>query len=184
MLEIYKEYSEYQERYIKRKRFVGLAPLMTKRNRDMEGKEVIVHNYDQICSSPNLNQKHASIIRRTTITLNNLYLQKRDAVHRFVISNGLVYLDPWFTGARESPLFNKCVWIDPGGLSIVQHNLAGKLVIRLGGYVTKDMKFFTSVIAKKWSETSEEENEGHGYISLECLLDHYRDIYKRDFNLF
>lgn len=184
MVEIYKEYLEYQERYIKRKRFVGLAPLMTERNRHMKGMEVIVHNHDQISSSPTLNQKHASIIRHTTVTLNNLYLQKREAVHRFVISNGMVYLDPWFVGARESPLFNKCVWIDPAGLTVFQHNLAGKLVIRLGGYVTKEMKFFTNVIAKKWSETTEEENESYSYISLECLLDHYRDIYKRDFNLF
>lgn len=184
MVQEFKEYLDYHEKYIKSKRFFGLAPLMTRRNRDMEGNEIIVHSYDHIHPSMLLDRKTAKIIKHTTITLNELYKQKRDAVHRFVVVDGMVYLDPWFTGTRDSPLFNKCVWVDPAGLTVYEHNLVGKLVIRLGGYVTSEMKFFTSLIAKKSSEITDMESNAGLHISVEQMLEQYRAIYKRNFHLF
>lgn len=174
------EFLDYRIAYIDKKSFCGLAPLLHTKHKPPSAT-FILHAFDNHENTIPDYPRFGSIVRKTLGVILPMMKTKRNAVFRFVIIDKHIFLDPWYDGIKHSSVFNRCVYIHPDGYNYQQINTIGKAIIRLGGYVTNELRFYTDLHVKRLSEMSYSEMCMEDVVSAESIISEYESFYNRKF---
>lgn len=176
-------YKSYYWEYLFKRKLENFIPLLPERSNIEDCKIITLHiwdNYEQLFTGTT---RFLPMIASTMKALQSTFKFNRHGVHRFVIMDKKIFLDHHYQGVGESKIFDRCVYINPVGLSPYALNRIGMLIIRLGGYVLKENFPYTETIAHKAEQSLLEGSHYKESITIESLLEEYKQFYGRDFKI-